>query len=119
MTPLRLSRPVDFDEFWQRTLVALDGVRPALNREVVGAEEGVQLESLSFASLGDARVHAYRLAGSPHLRRPLVVHAHGYGGASEPRWELARAGWTWWAWTCAASAAPPRRSRLLLGGDGF
>jgi len=117
-----MSPPVDFDEFWQRTLSELDAVPQAVRREAIGAEGAVRLESLSFASLVGARVHAYRLAGPPDPPRPLVVHAHGYGGGCEPRWDLARAGLDvvgvdvrGFRRSAAARAAPSRWGWVLTG----
>lgn len=91
--PPPLSRPVDFQEFWSRTLEALEGVPADVRREPAGAEpSGCCLEWLSFCSLGGVRVHGYLIRWEDGGERPLVVHSHGYGDRCEPQWSWARAG---------------------------
>jgi cephalosporin-C deacetylase len=85
-------RPVDFFEFWSRTLDELDGTPPVVEREVAGARAGLELERLSFGSLGGVRIHGYLLRWVDGRPRPLVVHGHGYGGRSTTKWRWARAG---------------------------
>jgi cephalosporin-C deacetylase-like acetyl esterase len=87
-----LRRPVDFFEFWSRTMKELDRTGPMVEREAATTRAGIRLERLSFASLGDARIHGYLLRWADGAPRPLVVHGHGYGGRSTPRWRWARAG---------------------------
>ncbi len=87
-----LSRPVDFFEFWSQTIDELDRTPPVLERQAASARAGLELEGLSFASLGGARIHGYLLRWADGEPRPLVVHGHGYGGRSMPRWRWARAG---------------------------
>jgi cephalosporin-C deacetylase len=87
-----LSRPVDFSEFWSRTIEELDRTLPMVEREAAAARAGIRLEWLSFTSLNDARIQGYLLRWADEAPRPLVVHGHGYGGRSTPRWGWARAG---------------------------
>jgi hypothetical protein len=62
-----------------------------VERKAAATRAGIQLEWLSFASLGDARISGYLLRWADGVPRPLVVHGHGYGGRSTPRWRWARA----------------------------
>jgi cephalosporin-C deacetylase len=87
-----LSRPVDFLEFWSRTIEELDRTVPMVAREAAAIRAGIRLEWLSFTSLGEARIHGYLLRWADDAPRPLVVHGHGYGGRSTPRWRWARIG---------------------------
>jgi cephalosporin-C deacetylase len=87
-----LNRPVDFFAFWSQTIKELDRIPPMVEREAAGAQAGLELERLAFASLGNARIHGYLLRWADGEPRPLVVHGHGYGGRSTPRWRWARAG---------------------------
>ncbi len=87
-----LSRPADFFEFWSRTTAELDRVPAATRRATAAAQSGLELDWLSFASLDGARIHGYLLHRADGAPRPLVVHGHGYGGQSMPRWPWARAG---------------------------
>jgi cephalosporin-C deacetylase len=87
-----LKRPVDFSEFWSQTIDELDRIPPVLERQAAGARAGLELEWIVFASLGNARIHGYLLRWADGAPRPLVVHGHGYGDRSTPRWRWARAG---------------------------
>jgi cephalosporin-C deacetylase len=90
-----LSRPPDFQEFWEDTLAALNAV-PA---DVAAVEEAhdhdpkLRLRRLGFSSLGspgEGRISGYLLTGPGD--RPLVVHSHGYGSEYEIRWDWAQQG---------------------------
>jgi cephalosporin-C deacetylase len=83
---------VDFSEFWSATLEELDRTPPTVERVPAATRAGIGLEWLSFASLGGARIHGYLLRWTDGAPRPLVVHGHGYGSRSTPRWRWARAG---------------------------
>lgn len=89
-----LTRPVDFERFWQRTLEQLDEVAPDIERQHVATRgaENLLLEHVFFDSLGGVRIRAYLLSWQDHASRPLAVHAHGYGAACQPHWQWARAG---------------------------
>jgi cephalosporin-C deacetylase len=87
-----LSRPVDFLEFWSRTIEELDRTLPMVEREAAAIRAGIRLEWVSFSSLSGARIHGYMLRWADGESRPLVVHGHGYGGRSTPRWRWARTG---------------------------
>jgi cephalosporin-C deacetylase len=113
---------VDFFDFWWRTMEELDRVPPVVEREAVAARAGIQLERLAFASLGGVRVHGYLLHGDDGKLRPLVVHGHGYGGRSTPRWRWARAGLNvvgvdmrGWGRSRAALVSPSRWGWVLTG----
>ena len=87
-----LRRPVDFFEFWSRTIHELDRTPPALERQAGGVRAGLALERIAFASLGNARIHGYLLRWADGAPRPLVVHGHGYGGRSTPSRSISQKG---------------------------
>ncbi len=90
----RATRPNDFDAFWQGTRHELGIVDPAVERAPLEDQPAARLvgERVSFASLGNVRVHGYFLSWDDEKPRPLVVHSHGYGGHCRPRWDWVRAG---------------------------
>jgi cephalosporin-C deacetylase len=117
-----LNRPVDFFEFWSQTIDELDRTPPMVERQAAGARAGLELERLAFASLGNARIHGYLLRWADDAPRPLVVHGHGYGGRSTPRWRWARAGLNvvgvdvrGWGRSRAALPSPSRWGWVLTG----
>lgn len=88
-----LTRPPDFESFWENTRAELGRISPAVSRESLGSEDpALEFERLSFASLGGARVSGYAIRWKDDVPRPLVVHSHGYGGGLEPMWHWARMG---------------------------
>jgi cephalosporin-C deacetylase-like acetyl esterase len=74
-----LRHPPDFEAFWDKTLDALNACDPAVARSPGDETDGLRLDTLTFASLGGARVHGYLLHWTDAAPRPLVVHSHGYG----------------------------------------
>lgn len=109
-----LTRPPDFGDFWRATLAELDRQDPLVSTRPATSDRGggtggtggpgstggpggaggahTALEQLHFSSLGGARLSAYLLSRRDGVRRPLLVHTHGYGDRCEVRWEWARAG---------------------------
>lgn len=89
-----LSRPRDFQAFWDKTLRELDAVRPDVVRAPLesGEDGDLILESVKFASLGGATIHGYHLRPRELRCRPIVVHCHGYGSVSNVQWDWARNG---------------------------
>ena len=88
-----LTRPPDFESFWEKTRAELGRISPALSRESLGSEDpALGFERLSFDSLGGARVSGYAIRWKDDVPRPLVVHSHGYGGGLDPMWHWARIG---------------------------
>jgi cephalosporin-C deacetylase len=88
-----LTRPPNFESFWEKTREELRRIPPAVSREPLGSEDSaLGFERLSFASLGGARVSGYAIRWKDDLPRPLVVHSHGYGGGLDPMWHWARMG---------------------------
>jgi cephalosporin-C deacetylase len=88
-----LTRPPDFESFWENTRAELGRISPAVSRESLGSEDpALEFERLSFASLGGDRVSGYAIRWKDDVPRPLVVHSHGYGGGLEPMWHWARMG---------------------------
>ncbi len=88
------TRPEDFDIFWESTRLQLSRVDPAVERRhLESAEDGsVDLEIVSFLSLGGVRIFAYWLHWNDAVARPLVISSHGYGSQCRPRWDWARRG---------------------------
>ncbi len=130
MSTLRpsLSRPVDFFEFWSTTIDELNRIPPLVELQAAGTRAGpeleleLELERLSFASLGGARIHGYLLRWVDGKPRPLVVHGHGYGGRSTTKWRWARAGLNvvgvdvrGWGRSGAALPSPSRSGYVLTG----
>jgi cephalosporin-C deacetylase len=88
-----LTRPPDFESFWERTRAELGLIPPAVSRESLESEDpALGFERLSFDSLGGARILGYTIRWKDDLPRPLVVHSHGYGGGLDPMWHWARKG---------------------------
>jgi cephalosporin-C deacetylase len=88
-----LTRPPDFESFWERTREELSGTSPAISREPLGSKDpALAFERLAFDSLGGARLSGYAIRWSDDVPRPLVVHSHGYDGELDPAWRWARAG---------------------------
>ena len=88
-----LTRPPDFEAFWEKTRAELGRIPPAVSRELLGSDDAaLGFERLSFDSLGGARVSGYVIRWKDDVPRPLVVHSHGYGGGLDPVWHWARTG---------------------------
>ena len=89
-----LTRPEDFDVFWDSTREQLWRLDPDIERRPVETadDSGVRLEIVSFVSLGRVRVSAYFLYWPDDKPRPLVVSSHGYGSKCRPRWDWAARG---------------------------
>ena len=88
-----LTRPPDFESFWEKTREELGRTSPAFSREPLEAEDpALVFERLAFDSLGGARVSGYAIRWQDEVPRPLVVHSHGYEGKLSPMWRWARAG---------------------------
>ena len=88
-----LTRPPDFEAFWEGTRAELGRIPPAFSREPLRSEDpALGFERLTFDSLGGARISGYAIRWRDEVPRPLVVHGHGYGGGLDPMWHWARAG---------------------------
>ena len=88
-----LTRPPDFESFWEKTRTELAGVEPAVSREMLETRNSaLGLERLTFSSLGGHRVSGYAILWKDDLPRPMVAHSHGYGGGLDPMWRWAEAG---------------------------
>lgn len=75
-----LTRPPDFTSFWRTTVAELDRQDPLIAvKRVDTLAGGLVLHHVTFASLGGARIGGYLLHGPADVRRPVIVHAHGYG----------------------------------------
>ena len=89
-----MTRPEDFEVFWDSTRLQLERLDAAIERrpQPAAGAAGIRSELVSFLSLGRARVSAYFLHWQDDKPRPLVIHSHGYGGQCRPRWDWARQG---------------------------
>lgn len=88
-----LTRPPDFESFWEKTRTELRRIPPAVSRESLGSEDpALEFERLGFDSLGGVRVSGYVIRWKDDVPRPLVVHSHGYGGGLDPMWHWAKVG---------------------------
>ncbi len=89
-----LTRPNDFESFWQQTLAELQTIEPQAT--VYPAEHQqhreIVMEYVTFPSLFGVHVHGYTLRWRDSQPRPLVVHSHGYMSKCFPMWEWAKAG---------------------------
>lgn len=87
-----MTRPAGFFEFWTTTLVELDSEDPDVRSELVEEFGDAVLSTVSFRSLGGARIEGYCLRRTDDRPRPLVVHAHGYNSFSEVQRDWAELG---------------------------
>ncbi len=88
-----LTRPPDFEVFWEKTRTELAGIEPAVSREPLESQDpALGFERLTFNSLGEASVSGYAIRWKDDVPRPLVVHSHGYGGGLDAMWHWAEAG---------------------------
>jgi cephalosporin-C deacetylase-like acetyl esterase len=87
-----VTRPADYAAFWSGTIAELDGADPDLVARYVAQSGDVVLASVTFRSLGGARISGYLLRHADDVPRPLVVHAHGYNSTCSVRRDLAAAG---------------------------
>lgn len=82
-----ITRPNDFDLFWQQTLGEL--AQQDFNIQFTEKETrpgGINLQWLTFRSFNGAIIHAYYLSCEDGLSRPLVIHTHGYVGQCDVMW---------------------------------
>jgi cephalosporin-C deacetylase len=88
-----LTRPPDFESFWEKTRTELAGIEPAVSREPLESQNAaLGFERLAFNSLAEVRVSGYAIRWKANFPRPLVVHSHGYDGGLDPMWRWAEAG---------------------------
>ena len=80
--------------FWRDTVAELAGVAPEVDSEPFKYEPYPHLRgrNLRFSSLGNARICGYAIGWRDNRPRPLVIHAHGYGGRVAVQWLWARSG---------------------------
>lgn len=80
--------------FWESTHAQLARLDPAVQQRTLEVDDdtGIQLEVVTFVSLGEVRVSAYLLRWPDDRPRPLVVSSHGYGSQCRARWDWARRG---------------------------
>ncbi len=79
----RNPRPEDFDEYWARALVELDGVPEDLAIQPADFETRVaDASDLTFAGVRGARVYAKLLVPKGATDAPAVVVFHGYSQSS-------------------------------------
>ena len=94
--PIRppLTTPPGFSEFWRETLGELRATPPEIETESFSYPVYRQLQGhrLRFSSLGRVKLHGYSISWRDHVPRPLVIHAHGYGGRVAEQWLWALSG---------------------------
>ncbi|MBA2715347.1 MAG: hypothetical protein H0U55_17580 [Rubrobacteraceae bacterium] len=57
-----LTRPPDFESFWEKTRAALAGIPPSVSREPLESQSAaLGFKRLAFDSLGEARVSGYAI----------------------------------------------------------
>lgn len=89
-----LTARSDFHAFWRDTLAELDETPINLDSQRLGRAPyaGLSASTLTFTSLGNVRLQGYSIRWSDDRPRPVVVHAHGYGGRAAMQWLWARSG---------------------------
>ena len=88
-----LSRPPDFAPFWERTRAELERIDPDISCEPLRTEDpSFKFDAIEFGSLGGVRVSGYAIRWRDEVKRPLIVHSHGYKGQLVPMWRWASAG---------------------------
>lgn len=89
-----LTRPRDFERFWDKTREALRQLDPAVMRQEhpESNEPHRSLVQLSFKSLENRWIRGYAISWTDEQPRPLVIHSHGYGSECALQWAWARAG---------------------------
>jgi cephalosporin-C deacetylase-like acetyl esterase len=89
-----LTRPADFELFWDSTQRQLERQVPAIERSPLETQvhAGLIGEQVSFLSLGGVRITAGFIHWQDDRARPLVIYSHGYGGQCRPRWDWAARG---------------------------
>lgn len=88
-----LTRPPDFEAFWEGTRAELGRIPPAISCEPLPSKDpALAFERLAFDSLGGGRISGYAIRWLDEVPRPLVVHGHGYGGGLDAMWHWAEVG---------------------------
>ena len=89
-----LTRPRDFETFWTKTTDALGRIPPAVSSEVVEQSQHpeLRLNRISFRSLDDSLIRGSLLQWTDEIKRPLVIHSHGYGSECAVQWDWSQAG---------------------------
>ncbi len=124
--PPPLTTPPRFCQFWHETLDELRATPPDIEAESFSYPAYRQLQGcrLRFASLGRVKLRGYSIAWKDDVSRPLVIHAHGYGGRVAEQWLWALSGFNVLGFDArgfgASSGALPERSEwgwMLTGID--
>ena len=89
-----LTTPDAFLPFWRETVAELEGTATCAETEPFAYNPYPELRGrkLRFRSLGDVPIAGYAVCWRDGRPRPLVVHAHGYGGRVAVQWLWARSG---------------------------
>ena len=89
-----LTTPKDFHAFWNETAAELAETEFDIESIRFPREPYRELRAykLAFTSLGSVRLSGYAIGWPDDRLRPLVIHAHGYGGRSAVQWLWARSG---------------------------
>ncbi len=88
------TTPNDFRGFWRKTFAELAAFESDVETKDFAHQLYPQLkgQKLRFSSLGGVRVAGYALGWRDDSPRPLVIHAHGYGGRVGVQWLWALSG---------------------------
>jgi len=98
LNELRETRPAltpatDFLAFWEETLHQLNELPHAIQiKSSLKTPDGLQLQKLSFQSIGNALIHAYYLTPLSNAKGPLIIYTHGYMSQCEVIWNWAKQG---------------------------
>lgn len=94
--PIRpsLTTPSGFCDFWRETLDELRATPCDIEAESFSYPVYRQLQGhrLRFSSLGHVKLRGYSISWKDDEPRPLVIHAHGYGGRVAEQWLWALSG---------------------------
>ena len=92
----RNPRPDDFDLYWDRAIDEMRAINPAPTLKKAFRNPTFDCFELTFTSVGGARIYAKYVCPKDKRQLPVVLHFHGYTGAS-PEWselfQLASMGW--------------------------
>ena len=89
-----LTTPNGFRDFWREALEELRAIPSDIEAQSFSypAYRQLQGHKLRFTSLGQVKLSGYSISWRDETPRPLVIHAHGYGGRVAEQWLWALCG---------------------------